>query len=136
MKIRSTTEEDLGVFVDTVHAAFGRHPETPVDGGGLWWSALEMDRGVLALTADGRPVGTAAAYSFELTLPGEILAPVAGVTAVGVLPSHRRRGVLSGMMRPSSRSSGSAGNSSPCCWPPRPRSTVGTATDPPPARRD
>ncbi|MEU5517964.1 GNAT family N-acetyltransferase [Streptomyces griseoaurantiacus] len=99
MRIRSTTEEDLDVFVDTVHAAFGRHPETPGDGGGLWWSALEMDRGVLALTADGRPVGTAAAYSFELTLPGEILAPVAGVSAVGVLPSHRRRGVLSGMMR-------------------------------------
>lgn len=34
MRIRSTTEEDLDVFVDTVHAAFGRHPETPVDGEG------------------------------------------------------------------------------------------------------
>ncbi|MEV0172209.1 GNAT family N-acetyltransferase [Streptomyces sp. NPDC050803] len=99
MEIRPTTEEDLDVFVDTVHAAFGRFPETPVEGGGLWWSALEMDRGLLALTADGRPVGTAAAHSFELTLPGETLVPAAGVTAVGVLPSHRRQGVLSAMMR-------------------------------------
>lgn len=83
--IRHTTDEDLDVFVDTLHAAFGRFPETPVEGGGgLWWSALEMDRGLLALTADGRPVGTAAAYSFELTLPGETLVPAAGVTAVGV----------------------------------------------------
>jgi predicted acetyltransferase len=99
MEIRSTTDDDLDVFVDTLHAAFGRFPETPVEGGGLWWSALEMDRGLLATTADGRPVGTAAAHSFELTLPGEIVVPVSGVTAVGVLPSHRRQGVLSAMMR-------------------------------------
>ncbi len=99
MEIRSTTDEDLDVFVDTVHAAFGRFPETPVEGGGLWWSALETDRCLLALAADGRPVGTAAAHSFELTLPGEALVPAAGVTAVGVLPSHRRQGVLSAMMR-------------------------------------
>ncbi|MCX4635560.1 GNAT family N-acetyltransferase [Streptomyces sp. P9-2B-2] len=100
MEIRSTTDEDLDVFVDTLHAAFGRFPETPTEGGGgVWWSALEMDRSVLAMTADGRPVGTAGAYSFELTLPGEILAPAAGVTSVGVLPSHRRQGVLSAMMR-------------------------------------
>ncbi|MER6839203.1 GNAT family N-acetyltransferase [Streptomyces platensis] len=100
MEIRSTSDEDLDVFVDTLHAAFGRFPETPTEGGGgVWWSALEMDRNLLAVTADGRPVGTAGAYSFEVTLPGEILAPAAGVTAVGVLPSHRRQGVLSAMMR-------------------------------------
>jgi len=100
MEIRSTADEDLDVFVGTLHAAFGRFPETPTEGGGgVWWSALEMDRSLLAMTADGRPVGTAGAYSFELTLPGEILAPAAGVTSVGVLPSHRRQGVLSAMMR-------------------------------------
>ncbi|KUN30065.1 acetyltransferase [Streptomyces antibioticus] len=99
MEIRFTTDEDLEVFVDTVHAAFGRFPETPVDGGGLWWSALETDRCLLALTADGRPVGTAASHAFELTLPGGTLASAPGVTAVGVLPSHRRQGVLSAMMR-------------------------------------
>jgi predicted acetyltransferase len=99
MEIRPTTDQDLDIFVDTVHAAFGSFPETPTDGGGVWWSALELDRGLLAMTADGRPVGTAGAYSFELTLPGGILVPAPGVTAVGVLPSHRRRGVLSAMMR-------------------------------------
>ncbi|MFG2177860.1 GNAT family N-acetyltransferase [Streptomyces abikoensis] len=99
MEIRPTTDKDLDVFVDTLHAAFGNFPETPAEDGGLWWSALETDRCLLALTADGRPVGTAGAYSFELTLPGEILAPAAGVSFVGVLPSHRRRGVLSAMMR-------------------------------------
>ncbi|MEU8705007.1 GNAT family N-acetyltransferase [Streptomyces sp. NPDC048565] len=99
MEIRSTTDEDLDVFVDTVHAAFGLFPETPVDGGGQWWSALRTDRCLLALTEDGRPVGTAAAYAFDLTLPGGALVPVSGVSSVGVLPSHRRQGVLSAVMR-------------------------------------
>jgi len=99
MEIRPTTDEDLDVFVDTVHTAFARFRETPTEDGGLWWSALEMDRGLLAVTAEGKPVGTAAAYSFELTLPGGIVVPAAGVSAVGVLPTHRRRGVLSAMMR-------------------------------------
>ncbi|MFG2286608.1 GNAT family N-acetyltransferase [Streptomyces sp. NPDC048595] len=100
MEIRPTTDKDLDVFVDTLHAAFGLFPETPAEGGGgLWWSALEMDRNLLAMTAGGRAVGTAGAYSFELTLPGEILAPVSGVSFVGVLPSHRRQGVLRAMMR-------------------------------------
>ncbi|MCK2239257.1 MULTISPECIES: GNAT family N-acetyltransferase [unclassified Crossiella] len=99
MEIRSTTEADLDVFVDTVHAAFGRFRETPAGGGGLWWSALELDRALLASTADGRPIGTAAAHSFELTLPGAVLAPAPGVTAVGVLPTHRRQGVLGALMR-------------------------------------
>ncbi|NUP17211.1 MAG: GNAT family N-acetyltransferase [Streptomyces sp.] len=99
MEIRPTTDDDRDVFVDTLHAAFGRFPETPTNGGGVWWAALEMDRGLLAVTADGRPVGTAGAYSFELTLPGENVVPAAGVSVVGVVPSHRRQGVLSAMMR-------------------------------------
>ncbi|MGW2477338.1 GNAT family N-acetyltransferase [Streptomyces sp. NPDC001665] len=99
MEIRPTTDEDFEDFVATVHTAFGQFPETPVAEGGRWWSALEMDRGLLAVAPDGKPVGTAAAYSFELTLPGGEPVPAAGVTAVGVVPSHRRRGVLSAMMR-------------------------------------
>ncbi|MBP2479407.1 putative acetyltransferase [Crossiella equi] len=100
MQIRPTTEQDREVFATTVHAAFGRFPETPdPDGGGLWWSATEMDRNLLALTGDGRPVGTAGACSFELTLPGGAVVPAAGVTSVGVLPTHRRRGLLTAMMR-------------------------------------
>ncbi|MEV6357046.1 GNAT family N-acetyltransferase [Streptomyces hydrogenans] len=99
-EIRSTGDEDLDVFVDTLHRAFGMFPETPgADGSGVWWSAFEMDRNLMALAEDGRPVGTAGAYSFELTLPGETVVPVSGVTAVGVLPTHRRQGILTAMMR-------------------------------------
>ncbi len=99
MEIRPTTDQDLDVFVDTIHAAFGLFREAPTDSHGVLWAAYEMDRNLLAVTADGRPVGTTGAYSFELTLPGEAVVPVTGVTAVGVLPSHRRQGVLTAMMR-------------------------------------
>ncbi|MFE5208845.1 GNAT family N-acetyltransferase [Streptomyces sp. NPDC056600] len=99
MEIRSTTEQDFDVFVDTTHTAFAMERETPAEGDGAWWSAFDMDRSLLAVTEDGRPVGTAGAYSFDLTLPGGALVPAPGVTAVGVLPTHRRQGVLSAMMR-------------------------------------
>ena len=45
----------------------------------------------------GRVVGTAGAYTFELSVPGTT-APAAGVTIVTVHPTHRRRGILSAMM--------------------------------------
>src|SRR6266700_6342476 len=43
-------------------------------------------------------VGTAGSYAFRLTVPGGEL-PAAGVTWVGVVPSHRRRGILTEFMR-------------------------------------
>jgi predicted acetyltransferase len=47
---------------------------------------------------DGTIVGGAGVYPFDLTVPG---GPVtaAGVTVVGVLPTHRRRGILRDLMR-------------------------------------
>lgn len=50
-----------------------------------------------AVFDDGRIVAGAGAYALELTLPGGPT-PCAGVTVVGVLPSHRRRGLLRRMM--------------------------------------
>ena len=43
-------------------------------------------------------VGGAGSFPFDLTVPGGDL-PTAGVTVVGVLPTHRRRGVLRSLMR-------------------------------------
>jgi predicted acetyltransferase len=43
------------------------------------------------------PVGIATAYSFDVSVPGGVL-PAAGISAVGVLPTHRRRGVLRALM--------------------------------------
>ena len=59
-------------------------------------SRLPQER-MHAVFEDGRVVAGAGAYGLELTLPGGPT-PCAGVTVVGVLPSHRRRGLLRRMM--------------------------------------
>lgn len=46
----------------------------------------------------GQIVGSAGGFRFTMTTPGGST-PVAGLTMVGVLPTHRRRGILSRMMR-------------------------------------
>ena len=54
---------------------------------------------MLAAVDEGRIVGGAGAFSFRTTVPGGAVVPSAGVTVVGVLPTHRRRGILRSMMR-------------------------------------
>ena len=46
-----------------------------------------------------RIVGGAGAFTFDMSVPGGESVPAAGVTVVGVLPTHRRRGVLTALMR-------------------------------------
>jgi predicted acetyltransferase len=58
---------------------------------------FEPERSLVALDGD-QIVGTTVAYSFQLTIPGGTAA-TAGVSGVGVLPTHRRRGILSALMR-------------------------------------
>ena len=60
-------------------------------------SNLPFERMHAAFDGD-RIVGGAGAFPFELTVPGGTVR-CGGVTVVGVLPTHRRRGVLTAMMR-------------------------------------
>jgi predicted acetyltransferase len=61
-----------------------------------WVKTLPHER-MHAAFEGGQIVGGAGASPFELSVPGGSL-PCAGVTAVGVHPTHRRRGVLRSMM--------------------------------------
>ena len=51
-----------------------------------------------AVRVDGALAGGGGAFPFELTVPGGRVR-AGGVTVVGILPTHRRRGLLSGLMR-------------------------------------
>ncbi|APR85063.1 Enhanced intracellular survival protein [Minicystis rosea] len=44
-------------------------------------------------------VGAAGSYSFDVTVPGGAAVPMAGLTLVAVVPTHRRRGILTRLMR-------------------------------------
>ncbi len=60
-------------------------------------STIELDRTIGAYDGE-QVVGGGAAFSFELTVPGGRAVKAAGVTNVGVSPTHRRRGILRRMM--------------------------------------
>ncbi|MGH9166786.1 MAG: GNAT family N-acetyltransferase [Acidimicrobiia bacterium] len=95
IELRPIGTEEFEDFVAVMGAAFSWDPR-PED---LEHSRAitEFDRTLAAFEGD-RIVGTAGAFSYELTVPGGSL-PAAGVTAVSVFPTHRRRGILSSMMR-------------------------------------
>jgi predicted acetyltransferase len=95
-EIRIAADEDWADWIGTLLTAFGETiNEEHVEDDRATWADLDRTLGVVE---DGRWVGTAAAYTFDLTLPGGTTAPAAGVTAVGVLPTHRRQGVLTALM--------------------------------------
>lgn len=52
-----------------------------------------------AAFADGKLVGTSGLLTLELTIPGKGPIPMGGVTSVGVLATHRRRGLARRMMK-------------------------------------
>jgi predicted acetyltransferase len=94
--VRAVTEGELAAFVRADAAGFGESAEELTKHHPRW-NALELDR-TRAAFHDDEIVGTSRNYSLELTPPGGAPVPAAGVSAVAVLPTHRRRGILRSMM--------------------------------------
>ena len=95
LEIRQVPEQSLRDWLDTVNHAFGEH--TGEEQWALDRAITETDRVLGAYDGD-QIVGGAVANSFELTVPGGGVVRVAGVSAVGVLPTHRRQGILTRLM--------------------------------------
>jgi len=95
IEIRAPREDELRAAMEAAGNAFGSEVEEHD-----WEREQKILPPARALAAydDGHPVGFAAAYAFDLSIPGGEL-PCAGVTWVGVLPTHRRRGILRDFMR-------------------------------------
>ncbi|MGW4793173.1 GNAT family N-acetyltransferase [Nonomuraea sp. NPDC004297] len=93
--IRPIQPAEWPAFNHVLEEAFGWNPHP---------AQLERNRAITELDRtlaafDGATIaGVTSIISLTMTIPGGQL-PVAGVTAVSVLPSHRRRGVLSSLMR-------------------------------------
>ncbi len=95
IELRGITEGDFDLYARAANRAFG--VGMPADDREDELRTFEFDRAIAAM--DGSDiVGTASAYSFEMTVPGGTM-PTAGVTWVAVQPTHRRRGVLTSMMQ-------------------------------------
>ncbi|HSS09109.1 MAG TPA: GNAT family N-acetyltransferase [Acidimicrobiales bacterium] len=100
LRPRRVPLDDVEAFVRAGDSVFGLIPD---DADVAFYSSLFDPDYALAIYDGGRIVATASANSFELTLPAgpdhplpTVTAP--GVTAVGVQPTHRRRGLLTALM--------------------------------------
>ena len=98
--LRPVTADEYAAFRRVHDHAFNGSPLSPA----RFARALrqfEPERSLSAfdetLPAGESVVGTTVIYSLRMTVPGAVL-PVAGVSGVSVLPSHRRRGVLRSLM--------------------------------------
>lgn len=95
VEIRPVTSEEFEAYIRATERAFGHQPSgEEVENERR---IFEPDRSLAVFDGD-RIVGTTGAFSLEVTVPGGAL-PMAGVTVVGVAPTHRRRGLLTMMMR-------------------------------------
>jgi predicted acetyltransferase len=90
----ASVEEMIEALAPIFHY-FGARPV--IEDSDRWTRNIGFER-MHAAREDGKTVGGAGAFRFELTVPGGTI-PAAGVTVVGVLPTHRRRGILKSMMR-------------------------------------
>ncbi|MGC0332007.1 putative acetyltransferase [Streptomyces sp. SAI-170] len=95
--IRELRPQDWGPWYDNLIRAFGAVPE-PAEERELWDALTEPTRS-LGVWDGTECVGTAGAFSFRLTVPGGASVPAAGITMVSVAATHRRRGLLTAMMR-------------------------------------
>lgn len=93
--IRPVPAADLRVWFDAVSRAFG---EDPSDQQFELDKLLLESRRVLGAYDGDRLIGGGGAFSFQVTVPGGQTVATAGVTGVGILPTHRRQGALRALM--------------------------------------
>lgn len=94
--IRPITQDEFPAFYDVLEHAF--HSTAPTDPELRHdLVVFEFDRALAAFDAT-QLVGTAAALTLQLSVPGGVVA-AAGVAGVSVLPTYRRRGILTSLMR-------------------------------------
>ncbi len=97
MEFRTIEPGELDEFLLSVAHAFSE--STPDDFDVLRdKQRLEADRCFAAIDG-GKIVGCTGVYSWLTTVPGGMGVPTSGVTTVGVLPTHRRRGILRELMK-------------------------------------
>ncbi|MDQ8700944.1 GNAT family N-acetyltransferase [Streptomyces sp. LHD-70] len=95
--VRVLQPDDWERWFSGLELAFGGVRE-PDEARAFFRDVTEFERSLGVWDGDGT-VGTAGAFSFRMTVPGGAAVATAGVTMVSVAPTHRRRGILTSMMR-------------------------------------
>lgn len=98
LDVRVTPEDQLRQAADAMRTALLFQPTGDKDWEELGWGWRDDAISVSAWDGD-RCVGNAGSMSFRTLVPGGQWLPTAGLTRVGVVPTHTRRGALSRMLR-------------------------------------
>ncbi|MGW2086004.1 GNAT family N-acetyltransferase [Streptomyces sp. NPDC001880] len=96
-ELRVLRPSEWNQWFECLELAFGGVAEPPEERE-LFEQLTEHERS-LGIWDDGEVVGTAGAFSFRVAVPGGALVPAAAITMVSVASTHRRRGLLTSMMR-------------------------------------
>lgn len=94
--VRNITPDEYSDWGLVLGSAFGFDPR-PEDAE-MWKKRAEFDRYLAAFEGE-EMVGTGGALTYGMTVPGGSVLPFGGVTAISTRPTHRRRGVLTAIMR-------------------------------------
>ncbi|MEU4162708.1 GNAT family N-acetyltransferase [Actinoplanes sp. NPDC026670] len=94
IELRPSTPDDFAPIFRLLSTVF--HEEIDGELRDLEGVVYELDRSLVADDA-GLVAGHVQAFTRDLTVPGAVI-PAAHVSGVGVLPTHRRRGLLTRMM--------------------------------------
>jgi len=95
VELRVAAPQEMDAFTDAAMVAF--HHEVSAEERAHYRRVDEPER-TLVWDDDGAIVATVGVYSRDMSVRGGSL-PCAAITAATVLPSHRRRGLLTGLMR-------------------------------------
>ena len=135
LEIRSVTDSEFDAWSDALDVGFF-HPATrgQADYHRRRWATAALKTGGVIGAFDGADiVGTFQNFATPLTVPGGVSVPASGVTTVTVSPTHRRRGVLTGMMAHGLRQSADLGHAAsvliPAEWPIYGRFGYGVGTE-------
>jgi predicted acetyltransferase len=95
IEIRRATEDEVVPWLESLTTAFLDRPDVAVMAPQV---IPNWDFSRLWGAFDGRVVGTLRSWATELTVPGGAHVPATALSAVSVLPTHRRRGILRSML--------------------------------------
>ncbi|MFI5659206.1 GNAT family N-acetyltransferase [Streptomyces sp. NPDC051684] len=95
--LRTLRDSEWDHWYGKLERAFGGVGEAPEERG-LYQELTAVDRSLGVWDGD-ECVGTAGSFPFRVSVPGGAFVAAAGVTMVSVAATHRRRGILTEMMR-------------------------------------
>ncbi|WP_190092442.1 GNAT family N-acetyltransferase [Streptomyces melanogenes] len=95
--VRALDPSDFDQWYGVVERVFGATPEDP-ELEEFWRTVIDPAR-CLAAYEGSTVVGTTQTFALPISVPGGGFVPTGAVSAVGVAATHRRRGILTSMIR-------------------------------------